>query len=405
MNLLQSLKVAARSLFRNRTRSLLTMLGIIIGVAAVIVTISIGAGARVSVQQSINGLGSNLLIIVPGSVTQGGARSGFGGASTLTPADGLALAALPHVAAVSPMVTSRAQVISNGNNWQTMINGVSPSYTFIRTWPLASGTLFSDTDIAASAKVAVLGQTVVNNLFPSGGSPLGSTVLIKNVPFTVIGVLSARGQSASGQDQDDIVLVPFTAAMQRLTGQTTVAQLMVSADTPENIALVQTEVTTSLEQRHRILASQPDDFNVRNLQDIANAASATATVMEYLLAGVAGVSLLVGGIGIMNIMLVSVTERTREIGLRIAVGARSMTILVQFLIEALMLSAAGGLIGIAFGAFASVAVAKLSQWPLLIPPEAMIIAFGVAAVTGVFFGYYPARKAAAMNPIEALRFE
>jgi len=405
MNLLQSMQVAGRSLFRNRTRSLLTMLGIIIGVAAVIVTISIGAGARVSVQQSINGLGSNLLIIVPGSVTQGGARSGFGGASTLTPKDGLALAALPHVAAVSPMVTARAQVISNGNNWQTQINGVSPSYTFIRTWPLASGTLFSDTDIAASAKVAVLGQTVASNLFPSGGSPVGSTILVKNVPFTVVGVLSARGQSASGQDQDDIVLVPFTAAMQRLTGQTTVGQLMVSADTPDDIALVQTEVTTLLEQRHRIVAGQSDDFNVRNLQDIANTASATATVMEYLLAGVAGVSLLVGGIGIMNIMLVSVTERTREIGLRIAVGARSVTILVQFLIEALMLSAAGGLIGIAFGAFASVAVAKLSQWPLLIPPEAMVIAFGVAAATGVFFGYYPARKAAAMNPIEALRFE
>ena len=405
MNLLQSLQVAGRSLLRNRTRSLLTMLGIIIGVAAVIVTISIGAGARVSVQQQINGLGSNLLIIVPGSVTSGGARSGLGGASTLTPADGLALAALPHVAAVSPMVTAREQVIANGSNWQTTISGVSPSYTFIRSWPLASGTLFSDTDVAASAKVAVLGQTVLSNLFPNGGSPIGSTILIKNVPFTVTGVLTAKGQSSSGQDQDDTVLVPFTAAMQRLTGQTTVAELMVSADTSDDIALVQTEVTTLLEQRHRVVAGQPDDFNVRNLQDIANAASATATVMEYLLAGVAGVSLLVGGIGIMNIMLVSVTERTREIGLRIAVGARSMTILVQFLIEALLLSAAGGLIGIAFGAGASLVVAKVSQWTLQIPPSAMVIAFGVAAVTGVFFGYYPARKAAAMNPIEALRFE
>jgi putative ABC transport system permease protein len=403
--MLQSLQVASRSLLRNRTRSLLTMLGIIIGVAAVIVTISIGAGARVSVQQQIDGLGSNLLIVVPGSVTSGGARTGFGGASTLKPADGLALAALPHVAAVSPMVTAREQVISNGNNWQTTISGVSPSYTFIRTWPLSSGTLFSDTDIAASAKVAVLGQTVVNNLFPSGGTPVGSTILIKNVPFTVVGVLSPKGQSAAGQDQDDTVLVPFTAALQRLTGQTTVSQLMVSADNPSDIALVQTEVTTQLEQSHHIVAGQPDDFNVRNLQDIANAASATATVMEYLLAGVAGVSLLVGGIGIMNIMLVSVTERTREIGLRIAVGARSVTILVQFLIEALLLSAAGGLIGIAFGALASLAVAKVSQWPLLIPPEAMLVAFAVSAVTGVFFGYYPARKAAAMNPIEALRFE
>jgi len=405
MNLMAILKVAGRSLFRNRIRSLLTMLGIIIGVAAVIVTVSIGAGARVSVQQSINGLGSNLLIVVPGSVTQGGARTGFGGASTLTPADGLAIAKLPHVAAVSPQVNVRAQVISGGNNWQTQVSGVSPSYTFIRAWSLSSGSFFTDLDIAASTKVAVLGQTVVNNLFPDGASPVGKVILVRNVPFTVIGVLSARGQSAAGQDQDDTVLIPFSSALQRLTGQTTVGTLLVSADAPENIALAQAEVTTLLEQRHRITASQPDDFNVRNLQDIANAASATATVMEYLLAGVAAVSLVVGGIGIMNIMLVSVTERTREIGLRIAVGARSMTILMQFLIEAVLLSAAGGLIGIAFGSLGSIVVAKISQWPLLVPPEAMALAFVVSAVTGIFFGYYPASKAARMNPIEALRFE
>jgi putative ABC transport system permease protein len=405
MNLMAILKVAGRSLFRNRIRSLLTMLGIIIGVAAVIVTVSIGAGARISVQQSINGLGSNLLIIVPGSVTQGGARTGFGGASTLTPDDGLAIAKVPHVAAVSPQVNVRAQVISGGYNWQTQVSGVSPSYTFIRAWSLASGSFFTDTDIAASTKVAVLGQTVVNNLFPDGSSPVGKTVLVRNVPFTVIGVLTARGQSAAGQDQDDTVLIPFSSAMQRLTGATTVGTLLVSADAPENIALVQSEVTSLLERRHRIAANQPDDFNVRNLQDIANAASATATVMEYLLAGVAAVSLVVGGIGIMNIMLVSVTERTREIGLRIAVGARSMTILMQFLIEAVLLSAAGGLIGIAFGSLGSIAVAKISQWPLLIPPDAMALAFAVSALTGIFFGYYPASKAARMNPIEALRFE
>jgi putative ABC transport system permease protein len=399
------LKVASRSLFRNRIRSLLTMLGIIIGVAAVIVTVSIGAGARISVQASINGLGSNLLIIVPGSITTSGARTGFGGASTLTPADGLALAKLPSVAAVSPQVNVRAQVIEGGNNWQTQVSGVSPSYTFIRAWPLASGSFFTDTDIAASTKVAVLGQTVINNLFPNGDSPVGQVILIRNVPFTVIGVLTARGQSATGQDQDDTVLIPFSSAMQRLTGATTVQTLLVSADAPEHIALVQSEVTSTLEERHHITANQPDDFNVRNLQDIANAASATATVMEYLLAGVAAVSLVVGGIGIMNIMLVSVTERTREIGLRIAVGARSMTILVQFLIEAVLLSAAGGLIGIVIGALGSFGVAAISKWPLQIPPEAMVLAFAVAALTGIFFGYYPAQKAAQMNPIEALRFE
>jgi putative ABC transport system permease protein len=405
MNLMAILKVASRSLFRNRIRSLLTMLGIIIGVAAVIVTVSIGAGARISVQASINGLGSNLLIIVPGSITTSGARTGFGGASTLTPADGLALAKLPSVAAVSPQVNVRAQVIEGGNNWQTQVSGVSPSYTFIRAWPLASGSFFTDTDIAASTKVAVLGQTVINNLFPNGDSPVGQVILIRNVPFTVIGVLTARGQSATGQDQDDTVLIPFSSAMQRLTGATTVQTLLVSADAPENIALVQSEVTSTLEERHHIASNQPDDFNVRNLQDIANAASATATVMEYLLAGVAAVSLVVGGIGIMNIMLVSVTERTREIGLRIAVGARSMTILVQFLIEAVLLSAAGGLIGIVIGALGSFGVAAISKWPLQIPPEAMVLAFAVAALTGIFFGYYPAQKAAQMNPIEALRFE
>jgi putative ABC transport system permease protein len=405
MNLMAILKVASRSLFRNRIRSLLTMLGIIIGVAAVIVTVSIGAGARISVQASINGLGSNLLIIVPGSITTSGARTGFGGASTLTPADGLALAKLPSVAAVSPQVNVRAQVIEGGNNWQTQVSGVSPSYTFIRAWPLASGSFFTDTDIAASTKVVVLGQTVVNNLFPNGDSPVGQVILIRNVPFTVIGVLTARGQSATGQDQDDTALIPFSSAMQRLTGATTVQTLLVSADAPENIALVQSEVTSTLEERHHIAANQPDDFNVRNLQDIANAASATATVMEYLLAGVAAVSLVVGGIGIMNIMLVSVTERTREIGLRIAVGARSMTILVQFLIEAVLLSAAGGLIGIVIGALGSFGVAAISKWPLQIPPEAMVLAFAVAALTGIFFGYYPAQKAAQMNPIEALRFE
>jgi putative ABC transport system permease protein len=405
MNLMAIFKVAGRALFRNKVRSLLTMLGIIIGVAAVIVTVSIGVGAQVSVQAQINGLGSNLLIIVPGSVTQGGARTGSGGASTLTPADGLAIAKLAHVAAVSPQVNARAQVIANGSNWATSISGVAPSYTFIRAWPLSSGLFFSDTDIAASAKVCVLGQTVVDNLFPDGSSPVGRTLLIRNVPFTIIGVLKPRGQSATGQDQDDTVLIPFSSALERLTGGTTIGTLLVSADDSTTIAPVQTEVTQLLQQRHRITASMPNDFTVRNLQDIANAASATAAVMEYLLAGVAAVSLVVGGIGIMNIMLVSVTERTREIGLRIAVGARSLTILVQFLIEAVLLSSAGGAIGIALGALGSVAVAVFGGWPMVVPPAAVFLAFAFSALTGIFFGYYPASQAAKMNPIEALRFE
>ncbi|MHB8147286.1 MAG: ABC transporter permease [Vulcanimicrobiaceae bacterium] len=405
MTTMATLRLALQALVRNKARSLLTMLGIVIGVAAVIITVAIGVGARVSVQNNIASLGANLIIVQPGSITQGGARTGFGGASTLTPGDGMAIAQLPGVAAVSPIVSLRTQVVAGGNNWQTGVSGVAPTYTFIKSWPMAQGAFFTQNDVAASAKVAVLGQTVVQELFPGDSSPIGQTAIIKGVPFTVIGVLTAKGQSGNGQDQDDTILIPYSSAMERLTGLTTVNLLMVSAKTADAVDTVQTEVTTLLETRHRIVPPQSDDFQVRNLQSIAAAASSTGAVMEFLLAGVAAVSLLVGGIGIMNIMMVSVTERTREIGLRMSVGARSGTILRQFLAEAIVLSTIGGLIGVVLGVLGTGGVALLAKWPTVIPPLWIALSVAFSAMVGIFFGYYPAQKAANLNPIEALRFE
>jgi putative ABC transport system permease protein len=405
MNYKATLRIALDALLRNRARSLLTMLGVIIGVAAVIVTVAIGTGARVSVQQQIQSLGSNLIVVMPGSVTQGGARTGAGGASTLTPDDGMAIAKLPGVAAVSPSVTVRSQVVAGGNNWQTTVTGAAPTYTFIRSWPVTSGTFFSENDVLSAAKVAVLGQTVVTNLFPDGSSPLGKTVIVKGVPFTVIGTLKPMGQSGTGQDQDDTILVPYTSALQRLTGQATVGTLMVSAADANSVQSAQTEITALLEQRHHIVSPQQDDFTVRNLQDIAAAASSTGAILEFLLAGVAGVSLIVGGIGIMNIMLVSVTERTREIGLRMSVGARAGVILKQFLTESIVLSTVGGILGVAVGVMVTLLIALIAKWPMMVPISGVIFSVFFSAAVGVFFGYYPARKASQLRPIEALRFE
>ncbi|HEX3670222.1 MAG TPA: ABC transporter permease, partial [Candidatus Cybelea sp.] len=346
-----------------------------------------------------------LIVVQPGSVTQTCARTGFGGASTLTPGDGLALAKLPGVAAVSPTVSVRTQVVAGENNWQTIVNGVAPTYTFIRSWPVEGGRFFNENEVASAAKVAVLGQTVVSELFPNGDSPVGQTVIIKGAPFTVIGTLSSLGQSGLGQDQDDTVLIPYTSAMERLTGLTTVSTLMISAASSEQIDAVTQSATQMLEQRHRIVPPQSDDFQVRNLQAIAQTAAQTGTVMELLLAGVAAVSLVVGGIGIMNIMLVSVTERTREIGLRMSVGARSASILRQFLAESVVLSTIGGLVGVVCGGVGTIGVALLTHWPTAIPLQWILASVAFSAMVGIFFGYYPARQAAQLNPIEALRFE
>ncbi|MGA9420189.1 MAG: ABC transporter permease [Candidatus Cybelea sp.] len=405
MNIKATLRLALAALIRNKTRSLLTMLGIVIGVAAVIITVAIGVGARTSVQASINSLGSNLIVVQPGSVTQSGARTGFGAASTLTPADGLEIAKLPGVAAVSPTVSLRTQVVAGENNWQTTITGVAPTYTFIRSWGLSAGGFFNQNDVTSDAKVAVLGQTVARQLFPGGASPIGQTVIIKGAPFTVIGTLDPLGQSGLGQDQDDVVLIPYTSAMERLTGLTTVNTLMVSAATAAQIDGVTQSVTSLLEERHRIVPPQTDDFQVRNLQAIAQTASQTGAILELLLAGVAAVSLVVGGIGIMNIMLVSVTERTREIGLRMAVGARAGSIMRQFLAESIVLATIGGLIGVAAGGIGALALALLTHWPTAVPLQWVLASVAFSALVGIFFGYYPARQAAALSPIEALRFE
>jgi len=405
MSFKATFRIALDALLRNRARSLLTMLGVIIGVAAVIITVAIGSGARDSVQKQIEGLGSNLIVVMPGSITQGGARTGSGGASTLTPDDGIAIAKLPGVAAVSPSVTVRSQVVAGGNNWQTTITGVAPTYTFIRSWSIASGQFFSQNDVYSANKVAVLGQTVVQNLFSDGSSPIGQTIIAKGVPFTVVGTLKAMGQSGTGQDQDDTILIPYTSAMQRLTGSTTVSTLMVSASDATSVQPAQTAITTLLEQRHHIVPPQQDDFTVRNLQDIASAASSTGAVLEFLLAGVAAVSLVVGGIGIMNIMLVSVTERTREIGLRMSVGARGATILRQFLAESIMLSTVGGVLGVCIGIFVTLLIALVAKWPMAVSIYGVFFSVFFSALVGIFFGYYPARKAAQLRPIEALRFE
>ena len=407
--LLPAIRIAFEALVRNKERSLLTVLGVIIGVAAVIITVAIGAGARAAVDRQIASLGSNVIIVVPGSLQSQGARTGLGGAATLNVADGLAVANLPHVTSASPMVNMRAQVVSDFANWQTSVAGAAPTYLFIRNWMLESGSFFNDTDVATSAKVCVVGATVARNLFPSNDPPLGQTVRIRNVPFQVVGVLKRRGQNAMGMDQDDTIVVPYTAVMQRLSANvvssSAVNALIVSADAPGNITSVLGEITALLQQRHRIIPPAPNDFDVRNLADIASAAATAATVLQILLASIAAVSLVVGGIGIMNIMLVSVTERTREIGLRMAVGARGGAILTQFLIEATVLSLLGGAVGVMLGLAGAGAASAIGKFPYIISLPTLAGALAFSAAIGVFFGYYPALKAARLDPIVALHAE
>ena len=405
MKIMNTFLSAFRALKRNKMRSFLTMLGIIIGVGAVIVMLAIGQGAKYSVEQQINALGTNVLIVFPGSQQTAGIRGGAGSMTTLTADDALAIQKeCPAVALVSPGTRGGGQVIAGNQNWATGIEGTGPDYLEIRKWKVGYGDFYTDQDIRSASKVCVVGKTVADNLFPDV-SPVGQTVRIRNVPFKVVGVLEGKGQNAMGQDQDDIILAPYTTVARRLSWSPSLRQILVSATSPAGIAAAQNEITELLRMRHKIAAYDQDDFTIRNQADLATAATATTDILTYLLASVASVSLLVGGIGIMNIMLVSVTERTREIGIRMSVGARSRDILTQFLIEALVLSLLGGMVGIALGVAGSNIISDIVNWPTIISVFSVILSFGFSIVIGIFFGFYPARKAALLNPIDALRYE
>jgi putative ABC transport system permease protein len=399
------LKIATRALARNKARSALTMLGIIIGVASVIAMVSLGQGAQKQVKDQISNMGANLLIVQAGSQRLGGMRGGAGTSTTLTEDDMAAiLRDVPTVAAATPSISAPAPLVVGNQNWSTRAEGVDTTYTTIRLRDATQGQFFTDADVRSAARVAVIGQTVANVLFP-GADPVGQTMRLRNLSFRIVGVLQARGQSQMGQDQDDTVLVPYTTVMKKLLATNYLSSIQVSAVSAESTDQAQEQITTLLRARHNLRAGQEDDFTVRNLSDVAESAAETSRVMTMLLGGIAAVSLLVGGIGIMNIMLVSVTERTREIGIRMAVGARSRHVQYQFLIEALILGLAGGLTGIAVGAGTSYGVSHFLNWPQLLSPMAMVGSAVFSMLIGVFFGYYPANKAAVLDPIEALRFE
>jgi len=405
---LASLRIALKALMVNKMRSALTMLGIIIGVGAVIAMIAVGSGAKKRIADQIASMGSNILIVLSGSSTSGGIRFGAGTVPTLTVEDGKAiLTEIPGVRAVAPHLSGIAQVVFGNQNWSTVIYGTTPDMLEIREWSLTSGRVFTQQDLDGTTKVCLLGKTVVDNLF-GGIDPIGQIVRIKKIPFTVIGTLAPKGQSTWGTDQDDIIFVPLTTAQKRLFGMQfpgMVRVITVQAREPEVMKSVEEQITELLRQRHRIQPGQENDFSVRNLTEVASSAEESARVMSLLLGAIASISLIVGGIGIMNIMLVSVTERTREIGIRMAVGAKGRDILLQFLIESLVLSLIGGTIGIGVGVTGTLILSRFTQWPTLFSIEAILLAFLFSGSVGVFFGFYPARKASLLNPIEALRYE
>ena len=399
------LRVAWQSLVRNPFRSLLTILGIIIGVGAVITSMAIGAGAQAAVQAQLARLGSNLIVVIPGSIVTSGVQLGAGARQSLKIADAQAIQQdIPDVAYVAPQSSINAQAVAGGNNWATSITGTTPDWLQVQSYSLMSGRFLTQSDESSGAKVAVLGATVASNLFPSS-DPVGKTVIVKNVPFLVVGVLAAKGQSGFGRDQDDQIVVPLSAMQLRLNGQNWLGVILISADSPDAVDSVVNSTEALLRLRHGLTPREPDDFSVRNIANVQQAASATSQVQSRLLAGIAAVSLIVGGIGIMNIMLVSVTERTREIGIRMAVGARERDVLLQFLVEAVLLSCIGGIIGVFAGIGASYATAAGAGWAIEIVPVSVLLSFGFAAAVGIVFGFYPARRASQLNPIEALRHE
>jgi putative ABC transport system permease protein len=403
--IMQTVPSALAALRANKGRSVLTTLGIIIGVAAVIAIVALGQGASASVSNQLQGLGTNLLTIMPGSTSSGGARTGAGSATSLKAADAEAIAQkIQGLNGSSPVVQGTAQLIAGNQNWSTRVQAVLPDYLPINDWRLASGSSFTLSDNTNSANVAVIGQTVAANLFPSGASPLGQLIRIRNVPFTVVGVLASKGSGGFG-DQDDTVMIPFQTGQVRLFGATSINQIVVQVADASQIANVSSQITQLLRERHGLATTAADDFSIRNNSDIISRVSGVSDTMTMLLGGVAAVSLVVGGIGIMNIMLVSVTERTREIGIRLAIGAQPRDVLVQFLVEAVVLSVLGGVIGILVGGIVALLLPVIAGWTTVLPWNAIALSFGVSAAIGMFFGIYPARKASQLDPIVALRYE
>jgi len=404
-----TIRAALAVLRRNPMRSGLTMLGVVIGVAAVVAMVSVGQGADASVQAQLANLGTNIVMTFPGATTAGGVRSGSGSAQTLTVADARAIdRECPSVGAVTWIKREIAQVAVGNRNWSTGIQGSPPSYPEVRDWPVDRGRFFTQAEEDAAAKVAVLGRTIVDQLFAPGEDPIEAIIRVKNVPFRVIGVLGAKGQTSWGQDQDDVVLVPFSTAERRVLGTTilgTVSMIMATTPSPQDATVAVGEITRLLHDRHRTPTGQEDDFTVRNMREMFETSLAASRVMTNLLAAIASISLLVGGIGIMNTLLVSVAERRREIGIRMAVGAKTRHILGQFLVESMVLSLAGGLLGVALGVGTANLIGRLADWPIVISPAAVLLAFTFAAAVGVLFGLYPARRAAGLDPIAALRHE
>jgi putative ABC transport system permease protein len=401
----QTALIALRALRRNKLRSSLTALGIIIGVASVVAMVAVGNGAQARITSQISALGQNLLTIFAGSKHSGGVNSGLGSASTITLADADAIAReVTDVVAISPEDSTTAQAIANGRNWSTSIVGESQDYLKIRDWKLSSGSMFTEREVRGAAKVAVIGSKTANELF-GPLNPVGQSVRIKNIPFVIIGLLESKGSGMGGQNQDDRLIIPYTTAMKRLTGDKYLRSVNVQVVSSDRMGIAQQQLTSLLRQRHHLIAGQDDDFNIFNQKEIADTVNSVSTIITLLLGAVAGISLLVGGIGIMNIMLVSVTERTREIGIRIAVGAQPGDIRLQFLIEAVTLSLLGGLIGVLCGIGASKLVGVVANFQAIVSTGSILLAFGVSSIIGIFFGFYPAHKAAALNPIEALRYE
>jgi putative ABC transport system permease protein len=401
------IRVAFRALIRNKMRAALTMLGIIIGVSAVIAMVSIGQGASASVQAQIESIGTNLLFVSAGAQNVGGVRSGTGdtGTNTLTVEDLEAIRReVPSVSMVTPAINARSQLVAGNMNWNTSVQGVSEQYPEVRKWAVQSGAFFTDSDVRTAARVIVIGQSIADNLFP-GMEAVGQTLRVSNLPFRVVGVMVRKGQDQGGRDQDDIAFAPYTTVQKKVLGNTRVQIAYVSAISEDATYTAQSQIGDLLRQRHKLTSNEPDDFTVRNMTDVAEAANETSKTMTILLACIAGVSLLVGGIGIMNIMLVSVTERTREIGIRMAIGARSSAVRSQFLIESIVLSLTGGTIGILLGIGLSLAIPAMLGWPTLVSLMAIVGSVVFSVAVGIFFGYYPARKAAALDPIEALRYE